>query len=749
MKKSIIISLLLPLLLSCNNTSNNVSDDQSESTSISISESESISPSIDSSSPSNENRKLITTYQFKGDEKDKPGFAQGTITITPNENYRKEGYYLAYFADDDKLLLNYDEIFSLKITGESVSYDIKDGLYIPYEAKKIAIFESKVRYLKEQPDIEEASDIIDIEKESLELGKLQLKLGVTSDVHMNYDSLGFGSYSKWQNTINFFEDNKTDYVIITGDMTGETNLDYDYNFYIETIKNSSIPVDNVYECIGNHGNSSSLISYFTKYTSGNDEVRPFENSPYYYVFKEGKEEGYKDNLFIFMAQEIQGPSDTPLYDNFSKQQIDWLENTLITFNNENTNIFLIEHSPFLNWGPGDRHNGDYTRLITFKESYTQTMRLKKLLETYKDVIMMSGHTHLTYYENENYSDEYDSFCRMIHVSSGTQTSSYNHSTTLISDTDGRENNTPFYGSEGYIVEIYNDYIIYKGYNISTNKIIPAACIILPSKAYGGSGGPVVDPTIKDLTDAKDFYETVKGSGTLSDPYLISNELEFKLFTDQFSKSISKNEPEMFGYGQYFKQTADLDMSNFKGYTGTNASGSTRYTFAGNYNGDGNSLTVNIKDTSGNKSIFPYTYGVISNLKIQGQITGGTCAQPIRALYGKLINCLIDIDLTAEQTAGIIYSNYGYVYNVYATGNMKAGQMNAIASGNTSTKYHKVYYNFNNGAVTSSYGEYSNNLQYIVSMLNDKSHSEYQNAQSYLSGYDMKQFDLIEEKICFK
>ena len=30
--------------------------------------------------------------------------------------------------------------------------------------------------------------------------------------------------------------------------------------------------------------------------------------------------------------------------------------------------------------------------------------LDKLLETYKDVIMMSGHTHLTFYENENYSE---------------------------------------------------------------------------------------------------------------------------------------------------------------------------------------------------------------------------------------------------------------------------------------------------------------------------------------------------------
>ena len=106
-------------------------------------------------------------------------------------------------------------------------------------------------------------------------------------------------------------------------------------------------------------------------------------------------------MFIFMAQEIQGPSDSAAYDNFSKTQIDWLENVLNQYGNTNTNIFLIEHSPFLNWSPGDRIPGDYARKITFKESYRQTMRLKSLLETYKNVIMMTGHTYLTFYENEN------------------------------------------------------------------------------------------------------------------------------------------------------------------------------------------------------------------------------------------------------------------------------------------------------------------------------------------------------------
>ena len=103
------------------------------------------------------------------------------------------------------------------------------------------------------------------------------------------------------------------------------------------------------------------------------------------------------------------------------------------------------------------------------------------METYKDVIILSGHTHLTYYEDENYSDENNSFARMVHVSSGTQTSSYNNGTKLISNTDGRSNNSSSYGSEAYIVKIYEDHIVFIGYNVSTNMMIPAGCLIIPRK----------------------------------------------------------------------------------------------------------------------------------------------------------------------------------------------------------------------------------------------------------------------------
>ncbi|MBQ9413730.1 MAG: metallophosphoesterase [Clostridia bacterium] len=696
-------------------------------------------------------KKVDMTYTFTGDEQDKAGFAQGTITVTPTKSTKTSGYYLVYYANASGLLTEYDEVASIAITGGAVSYTVKDGAYLPYQATKLAVFESDSRFLADHPSVETAADIIDLNPEKrLELGKLQYRFGATSDVHINFESLGFGSRAKWKNTLNFFSDHQVDSVIIPGDMTGDANLDDDYSYYINTINASDIPLANVYEAIGNHGNTPSKLALFTAYTSGDDEVHPFAGSPYYYVVKKGKTASDRDNVFIFMAQELSGPSDSAIYDNFSKAQIDWLEETLALFNKPDTNIFLIEHSPFLNWSPGDRPGGDYTRMITFKESYTQTMRLKRLLSTYKSVIMMTGHTHLTFYENENYSDQCDTFCRMVHVSSGTQTSSYNHGTTLISDTDGRCNNSTTYGSEGYIVDVYKDYILYTGYNISTGRIIPAGCLLIPTVPYGGSGGDVIDPTIWDVTGGKNLFNEIKGQGTAEDPYLIETAEHFKLFTDEFAKSTATDQTAMFGYGMYFKQTADIDMRGVQGYTGTTASGSTRYTFAGNYNGDGHTLKVAIN--SGNQqSVFPYSYGVIANLRVEGSIAGGVCAQVVRALYGQLINCVFEVDLHAEQEAGAIYSNYGYVYNLYAAGTHTAGAAaSPVAVNHNSTKYHNVYYyRTQNGApVSSPYGTQSNDLTAVAASLNSHEGSEYASALGALGGYDMCEITVKNGQLIF-
>ncbi len=435
--------------------------------------------------------KLSVSYTFTGDEAEKAGFAQGEITITPGEGALSSGYYLVYYADDTDTLKGYDELASVEITGSTVTYTVKDGLMIPAGATKIAVFESETRFWDETPSIADASAVADIPaSKQLTLDTPEMTFGAVSDVHMNYEGYRRGAYQKWGNALSFFAEKNMDYLIVTGDMTGDTTLDLEYETYNNIINESNFPIENVYESIGNHGNTPSDIALFTQYTSGEGEDHPYEGSPYYSVLIKGKTSKARDNLFIFMAQEIKEPGDSVKYDNFSKEQIDWLEGLLTKYGNTGTNIFIIEHSPFLNFGPGDRHPGGYTALVTFKEEYTQTMRLKSLLETYKDAIVMSGHTHLTLYDTENYSNENDSFSHMVHVGSTCYPCGYGAGKVYTRGTDGRYDASKTYGSEGYLVSVYSDYIVYTGYNLSTGKIIPAACLLIPTTDVPASGSGI-------------------------------------------------------------------------------------------------------------------------------------------------------------------------------------------------------------------------------------------------------------------
>ncbi len=424
---------------------------------------------------------IDVTYTFEGVHAEDAGYAEGTITLTPTKDATlTSGYYLLYFADRDGLLGGYDEFASIPITGEEIRYTVKGGTLIPPAATKLVVFESERAFLDELPAYEaRAAQITIPQKKRLTLTDPAFTFGAISDVHMNYESLGYGAYEKWKNALNFFAEQQMDRVIVTGDLTGDTSLSEQYQQYLDIVAASDYPLENIHEAIGNHGNTIGGRLLFTKFTAGEGEDHPSAQSPWFSVMIEGETEDARDNLFLFMAQELRASGDSAKYDNFSKKQIDWVESMLKQYRGTETNIFIIEHSPFLDYGPGDRHSGDYTAMVTFDERFTQTIRLKELLETNRNVIVLSGHTHLSLYDGENYSDEDGTSCRMIHVPSGCQPATYNNGNNTLGSGDGRHAVNSSYGSEAYTVAVYDECIIFTGRNLSTGTIVPSACYILP------------------------------------------------------------------------------------------------------------------------------------------------------------------------------------------------------------------------------------------------------------------------------
>ena len=192
---------------------------------------------------------------------------------------------------------------------------------------------------------------------------------------------------------------------------------------------------------------------------------------------------------------------------------------------------------------------------------------------------------------------------------------------------------------------------------------------------------------------------------------------------------------MFGYGKYFIQTNNIDMNGYLDYQGTYANGNGKCFFAGNYDGNGYSLNVEIVG-SNQRSIFPYCYGTISNLIVTGSIQGLASAQVVRTLYGQIINCIFDVDLISKIANGICYSNYGFIYNVYTNGLLKGENKNPISSNDSSSNYYNVFYNRydENGTVISDeYGISTNDLMLVSTSFNNYEHEKYNSAIEYLNG----------------
>ena len=678
--------------------------------------------------------------KFTGDEADLAGFAQSRITVTPGSSTRASGYFLVYYTDSTRVLPDYDQALFIKIDGENpVTGKISDKRMLPPGATGIAVFESDSHFMEEAPDLKDAiaTAPIPAAKQTPSFGKAEFSFGTLSDTHMNYEQHDRGAYAKLEYAMNFYAEKNMELVVIAGDVTGDRgenpDLEAQYEKHLEILAASDFPADKVYEAIGNHGNTAADAPLLDQYLGGTDEIHPYKNSPYFHLLVNGKNGG-RDNLFIFMAQEgLEKPGNSAKIDCFSKAQIDWLEDLLTQYGNTETNIFILEHTPFLNWGAGDIKNGGYTACITVKDEYPQTVRFYNLLKTYRDCIVMSGHTHVSFYDDANYSNENDTFSHTVHVGSSSQPCGYGTGTKLVRSYDGRKNVTPEYGSEGYTVQVYSDRIVYTGYNFSTGKKVPAACFIIPVEA--------------EADTPPEEEEGFVGAGTLADPYLIRNEADFKLLTDSFSTS--GVESEMFGYGKYFLQTADLDMTDVSGYSGTVANGNEKYFFAGIYNGAGHTIRVDIDGTV-QRSVFPYVYGTICNLKIEGDITSETSAQPVRTLYGSIVNCIFNLNLSAKYANGILYSNYAKVYNVFTYGTVAGEKPHPVSNNDSSKDYGNVFHFYTSGgaAVEDECGARENDLSAIAGAFNQREGSAFEGAKEALGGNTMLEVTVKNGALAF-
>lgn len=278
--------------------------------------------------------------------------------------------------------------------------------------------------------------------------------GLVSDIHLWGTEPSWKANTKFDNALSYFENQECAFCCVSGDLsqtgfyqrTVESDASTTYldegqlAKYKEICDKHTIPV---YEITGNHE------SYYDMTITNNLDkwnIYTGKNVLAYTVLQ-------GDDLFIFVGQpKVTTPP-------ISDEDLQWLYETLET--NRNKRCFIFVHPHISSGNP----LGAYTSNNYFAGWGTKTTAFKNLLSHYKNTILFHGHSHFIfecqeYDEVANYSDN-DGF-KSIHIPSLSRPCDIVDGVRTTQDSK----------SQGYIVDVYADYIVLNGMDFINNRPIP-------------------------------------------------------------------------------------------------------------------------------------------------------------------------------------------------------------------------------------------------------------------------------------
>lgn len=424
------------------------------------------------------------TYTFTGANAQDAGYAEGIITYTADA----DGTYYLYWADDTAALSDYFEIAAFTLNaGGTGTFKFPAQVAIPADAEAVIVSTASDCSTASVDTAVAKFDIPDSKKLYDSSDERQYRYAALSDIHIDMQhgtSAGFytNSVKHWEQTLDVCVDRAVDFIISSGDqVTNAYGSTLEWLTYQQVLADSDY-VNPIYESDGNHeprgsynSNCDSACSNeeFSLATGLDVDSQSIVDGKDYYEITEPN----SGDHFIFMSEVHAHPGEN---DNFSKEQLDWLEGLLNKYKGDGNKIFLIEHALIQGYGAGDdTYDPGYQGGIRMEhaetgEQFPNNQRFKSLLEANKEIIWYSGHTHIDFTENQNYSSENGKSCHMVHIPSACNTTRY----------EKDENGYKFLGSstdytffddttQGYFVDVYEDATILYGTNLHYNKVYPS------------------------------------------------------------------------------------------------------------------------------------------------------------------------------------------------------------------------------------------------------------------------------------
>lgn len=323
---------------------------------------------------------------------------------------------------------------------------------------KINVFDLSIKLLNGNLTIVDEVDLTDDFKTYNKFGQKLYSVGLLSDIHIDGNGDGNNSDSgnsttDFQRALEYFNNNENvDFTAVCGDVTFYGYLQ-DYQKFNELISQYSTNKD-VKTIRGNHEcYENGEANYNSSNTQYQDNVGPL-----YYEYL------YNNDVYLFVGINEESSSNL-----FSGEEINFLKEKLNLYRNQR--VFLFVHYYYSEVG---NVNG-ISNHSAINDSEGNGKKFVDIIKHFKNVIYFSGHTHLDfrlqkYGKNANIKERGD-ICHRVHISSCSKPRISVDGGTGTATVDEE-------GSQGYVMDVYENGIMLRGIDFQINKFLPIASYFL-------------------------------------------------------------------------------------------------------------------------------------------------------------------------------------------------------------------------------------------------------------------------------
>lgn len=403
----------------------------------------------------------IAEYRFLYDT---PGFAGGTLTFVPETT----DVYTFYWADANGKLKDYSMLYSDEFfAGVETEITIQSFTAIPKGATRLIAVsgDKEITYSYSIP-----TSRLFAEEELYVFGAL-------SDTHQG---TRYGSedipYNHFVNAAKTLYQKGAIAIGICGDFS-YNNTESEYILHANAIKEiyKDAPDMPIFTTTGNHESKFTGFSYEWYMQYARNVVDYNSSLDYTNLGKDDLDYAVElpdGSVMLFLHQKYYdyGKSTSRLLDD---DQLDWLGARLEEY--KERTVFLFFHT-FMDEQVGDATSANNEYGLPMISSSVEYQKFDAYFKKYQNVVFFSGHSHWAFdsqlvtpkpgktNHDKNIDNKNGTYATMVHIPACSTPR------VLVGSGEGR--------SEGYIVRVYNDFIVLEGYEFAKGETFAYATFII-------------------------------------------------------------------------------------------------------------------------------------------------------------------------------------------------------------------------------------------------------------------------------